>query len=289
MRRARHSKRGGWCRSRRYGFAEPLPRRQYTRLFQIIVTPVSRNAPEFRLSIWATPILQSRAYCRDTPSPDRTHVPNMKNAASEDSSPGKSTTVLVADHHELMRNGIKMLVVGILGDVHFLEAGDGDSLFHVLRSSPGASLGLVDLNMPGMQGGCRLAELARLHPKIPLVVVSALSSPEEVRRTMNIATVYAFVPKSASTGNMRSAIEAALQGRKLLLAQLGHNSAQPAAGLTPRQQEIRSLLRHGMSNKAIAGTLGISEGTVKNHITEIFRVLHATNRTQAAQFDLETE
>ena len=60
---------------------------------------------------------------------------------------------------------------------------------------------------------------------------------------------------------------------------------QPVVNLTPRQEEICGLLRRGMSNKTIAGTLGISEGTVKNHVTEILRALNATNRTQAAQHD----
>ena len=55
--------------------------------------------------------------------------------------------------------------------------------------------------------------------------------------------------------------------------------------LTPRQEEICGLLRRGMSNKMIAAALGISEGTVKNHVTEILRALNATNRTQAAQHD----
>lgn len=55
--------------------------------------------------------------------------------------------------------------------------------------------------------------------------------------------------------------------------------------LTPRQEEVRRMLRQGLSNKVIAATLGISEGTVKNHITDILRLLNATNRTQAAQAD----
>jgi DNA-binding CsgD family transcriptional regulator len=62
-------------------------------------------------------------------------------------------------------------------------------------------------------------------------------------------------------------------------------STPPGGGLTPRQEEIRRMLRQGMSNKVIAARLGISEGTVKNHISEIFKALNATNRTQAAQRD----
>jgi DNA-binding CsgD family transcriptional regulator len=70
---------------------------------------------------------------------------------------------------------------------------------------------------------------------------------------------------------------------KLPTEQIKGSSAHGQAALTPRQDEIRLMLRQGMSNKAIATSLGISEGTVKNHISEIFRVLNATNRTQVAQ------
>jgi DNA-binding CsgD family transcriptional regulator len=66
------------------------------------------------------------------------------------------------------------------------------------------------------------------------------------------------------------------------------HTPQPGIDLTPRQEEIRRMLRQGMSNKVIAAALGISEGTVKNHVSEIFKALNATNRTQAAQRDRST-
>jgi DNA-binding CsgD family transcriptional regulator len=85
---------------------------------------------------------------------------------------------------------------------------------------------------------------------------------------------------------------AAVQEKNLSSEQISGNVAAARLLLTPRQEEIHRMLRQGMSNKMIAGTLGISEGTVKNHITDILRVLNATNRTQAARhgsamFDIE--
>ena len=67
--------------------------------------------------------------------------------------------------------------------------------------------------------------------------------------------------------------------------------AQAAAeiGLSPRLEEVRALLKQGMTNKRIAQTLNISEGTVKNYMTEIFRALNVSNRTQAAQYDPDTK
>ena len=66
------------------------------------------------------------------------------------------------------------------------------------------------------------------------------------------------------------------------------DSKRPDVLLTPRMEEVRQLLRQGMSNKLIASTLGLSEGTVKNYMSEIFRALNVSNRTQAAQLDADT-
>ena len=141
--------------------------------------------------------------------------------------------------------------------------------------------------MPGMERGARLAELAHAHPGLPLVVISALTSPDVVRRTLDIASVHAFVPKSAPSVQISAAIHAALRGHKLPFAHRAPQARRPEVVLTPRMEEVRQLLRQGMSNKLIARTLGISEGTVKNHMSEIFKALQVSNRTQAAQLDAE--
>jgi DNA-binding NarL/FixJ family response regulator len=201
-------------------------------------------------------------------------------------------TVLVADDHVLVRDGFKLLVSGILKSATIVEAGDGDSLLRAIRAhSPSSlaplSLALVDLNMPGMERGVRLAEIARANPRLPLVVISALTSPDIVRRTLAIETVCAFVPKSATSEHIRLAIDAALQGKKLPFATTLVKSTASEFLLTPRLEEVRQLLRQGMSNKMIAITLGITEGTVKNHMSEIFKALNVSNRTQAAQLDAD--
>ncbi len=211
----------------------------------------------------------------------------MDSAAFADTVPQPRGPVLVADDHLLVRDGLKLLVASILGPVRFLEAGDADSLLHMARSVPPPSLALVDLNMPGMDRGSRLAELAHRCPRLPVVVISALTSPDVVRRTLDIASVHAFVPKSATAEHMRAAIEAALQGARLPFDANFSDSAEPQILLAPRLEEVRNLLRQGMSNKLIASQLGISEGTVKNYMSEIFRALNVTNRTQAARFEAD--
>ena len=147
------------------------------------------------------------------------------------------TRILIADDHALVRDGMRALVAGVLDGVHCTEAADAETLLKAAASEPPAQLALIDLNMPGMEKGFRLAELARRHPGLPVVVISALTSPDVV--------------------------------------------------LTPRMEEVRQLLRQGLSNKRIASQLGLSEGTVKNYMSEIFRALNVSNRTQAAQMDAD--
>lgn len=209
--------------------------------------------------------------------------------AGAEAATARPLSVLIADDHALVRDGMKLLLARLLGPVCFVEAGDAATLVQMARLQPQLRLAVVDLNMPGMERGYRLAELARECPALPLVVVSALTAPDVVRRTLAIPSVHAFVPKSAGAEQMRAALLSALAGRKMpfTLAPGAELGARPSLepGLTPRMEEIRALLRQGMSNKLIARTLGISEGTVKNYMSDMFKALNVSNRTQAAQVD----
>ena len=222
------------------------------------------------------------------PESDLLSLRAMQIPAQFEPSSAHPLTVLVADDHILVRDGFKLLVSGILKSATIVEAGDGDSLVRAIRVHSPLSLALVDLNMPGMERGARLVDIARANPLLPLVVISALTSPDIVRRTLAIDTVFAFVPKSATSNHIRLAMDAALHGKKLPFVTAVAKTASNEFTLTPRLEEVRQLLRQGMSNKMIAGTLGITEGTVKNHMSEIFRALKVSNRTQAAQMDADT-
>jgi DNA-binding NarL/FixJ family response regulator len=200
----------------------------------------------------------------------------------------KRPRVVIGDGQALVRYAFKILVTEVLGDACFFEAQNFDSLLPALQQEPPARLALIDIKMPGMLGGYRLHDLARRYPTLPLLLVSTPITALATRRILNIGSVHGFVPKTASTEHLRSAIEAALRGEKFSIVHARHGMRSTVA-LTPRQEEIRDLLRQGMTNKVIARTLGISEGTVENHITEIFRALKASNRTQAAQLNSDAE
>ena len=197
-----------------------------------------------------------------------------------------ASTIVIADDHALVRDGFKLMVATLWPGVRILEAADAATLRELARRLPQPALALVDLNMPGMDKGTGLALLARECPLLRVVVVSALTSPDVIRRALDLPNVYAFVPKSAGGQRMQQAIEAAHAGRRL--PHVPPSGAPPVDDrLTPRMEEVRQLVRQDLSNKQIARQLNLSEGTVKNYLTEIFRLLQVTNRTQAARSDID--
>lgn len=206
-----------------------------------------------------------------------------------DHRPNKQPIVLVADDHALVREGMKTLVMSVMQTSNFSEAGDWDSLFRAAQMFPAASLALIDLRMPRARVAPQLLDFSRLHPGIPLVIVSGPGSREVARRIMNIPSVYAYIARGAGMNTLRLALGAAMRRQKFAAPEAGSRPGERTITLTPRREEILKLLRRGMSNKMIAGALGITTGTVKNHISEIFKMLNATNRTQAAHASFEAE
>lgn len=194
--------------------------------------------------------------------------------------------ILIADDHQLVREGFKLLIQQFGSATQFLEAQDYASLLAQLEANAGIDVVIADLHMPGASYSTSLELITRAYPSIPFVVVSAFSSPDVVRKVLDLPSVYAFVPKNGSPGNMQLAIQAALVRHKI--GELNDAVAMPGfikESLPPRLEAVRTLLREGKSNKAIAHALGLSEGTVKNYMSDIFKSLKVTNRTQAARND----
>ena len=199
--------------------------------------------------------------------------------------------ILIADDHALVRDGLRLVLQQLAADEPcvFVEALDYQSLNQQLRAHPTLDLAVVDLQMPGAQRGTSLEGISRSFPDLPLLVVSAFSSPDVVQKVLLLPSVYAFVPKGAGHGCLLAAAQACLQRRKA-----GEISDVPAPNpplganelaLAPRLAAVHALLRVGKSNKEIAYELDLSEGTIKNYMSEIFRHLKVVNRTQAARLN----
>lgn len=199
---------------------------------------------------------------------------------------------LLADDHPLMREGVRQVLSQLEPSVEILDAHDYPSLFAQTSAHADLDLAVVDLNMPGFVGMQGITQYRSRFPDIPLVVLSASESPHDIRSVME-AGALGYIPKAANTKVMLAALRQVLAGGIYMPAGLndehgGLHTVAPAdfealqhSGLTARQLEVARLLAQGCTNKAIAGMLAMSEGTVKVHIASIFRVFGVTNRTEA--------
>lgn len=186
--------------------------------------------------------------------------------------------ILIADDHELYRNGISQLIKDINDDFIVFEVSDHNSALALLQKRTSLDLVLYDLSMPGMRGIDAVQFILTEHPTTPIAVLSGSENPFEIQKIMNLGAM-GFIPKSSSNNTIKAAIEIILSGNyfKPKIPDLG-----PIAELTTRQLEIVHKLKEGKSNKTIGIELNISDTTVKAHLHTIFQILDVNNRTQAA-------
>jgi DNA-binding NarL/FixJ family response regulator len=179
-------------------------------------------------------------------------------------------------------------------EVSIFEAADCDCASALLEEEQDFDLVLLDLGLPGIDGLTCLGLIRRRYPAIPVVIVSAYDDAHTVNRALKNGAS-GFVPKAYSSDRLLAALREVLDGRIFtpeqmmpvnIGADLPHTPlggrAEPAEfGLTERQAEVLALMTRGKSNREIAEQLGLTEGTVKIHITAIFKALGVASRTQA--------
>jgi DNA-binding NarL/FixJ family response regulator len=199
------------------------------------------------------------------------------------------STLLIADDHPLFREALRGVAARLLPDARIREAEDADALYALVEAEPDADLLLLDLNMPGARGFSSLVHLRAAHPQLPVVMVSAREEPETMRRALDHGAM-GFIPKSSDAATLAAALQRVLDGERW--APESARSA-PATGeeergvaarvreLTPQQFRVLQMLGEGLLNKQIGYELGVSEATIKAHMTAILRKLGASNRTQA--------
>lgn len=203
--------------------------------------------------------------------------------------------VLLADDHALFREGVRLVLEELVeGPLQIVEASDFVEALAALRGDEGGGIdiGLVDLNMPGMDGFAGIGAIRRAMPDLYLVVVSASENPADIRRALDCGA-HGYITKSSSSSAMLEGIRSVLAGETFIspavdLPETGDPDRRNPDGealramLTPRQRDVLAMLRQGKSNKEIARDLNLAEITVKLHVTAILRALSVENRTQAA-------
>ena len=202
----------------------------------------------------------------------------------------QAETVIVADDHPLFRTAIKEALEAEQGETNFLEASSFESLQELVDEQKEVDLVLLDLHMPGVSGFAGLVYLCKRYPSVPVVIISANEDPVVIKRALEHGAA-GFIPKSSSIDTITQAISSILLGEiwapALTQSDLpGNNTsevelAERMAQLTPQQFKVLMMMSQGLLNKQIAYELGVSEATIKAHVTAIMTKLGVSNRTQA--------
>lgn len=188
--------------------------------------------------------------------------------------------ILIIDDHSLFRMGLRTLLKQRLPMPTVLEASSTEEA--LASSIPSLDLVLLDIQLVGLNGIESIGLLSRKWPTTPVIVLSSSSNPQDAVRALANGAA-AFLSKGDTDKQVVQMVKQLLQ---VDVADKPSDTAMPeakvaASALTPRQNEVLSLVYEGMSNKAIARRLHVSEFTVRGHVQAIFTLLQVTSRSQA--------
>ena len=219
----------------------------------------------------------------------REHMSQSEKSSSE------GEVCLIADDDEFFRMALRSILTRQLGFQEVIETGSFDEALEKLAERPNVSLASFDLQMPGLENAMTLRVVRESFPEIRVVVVSSSQQRQDIIAALN-GGVHGYVPKVLGPADLAHALRSILQGTIFVPASLAEltpdagsevsaeapSPPQAAPALTPRQQQVLQLLVQGKSNKEIARSLGLGEGTVKIHMAALFRNLGVANRAAAA-------
>ena len=200
--------------------------------------------------------------------------------------------ILVVEDHALVREGLIQILRQVEEGVELTAVADCVGASALLEQESAFDLMLLDLGLPGPDGLSGLRTFREQYPQMPVVILSAHDDATTVNKAAKLGAA-AFVSKAYSSDRLLSVVRDVLAGRTVVAdAQNGTAAvsrskpvgaqAKPADfGLSKRQAEVLGLMARGKSNRDIAALLGLTEGTVKIHLTSIFKVLGVSSRTQA--------
>ncbi len=203
--------------------------------------------------------------------------------------------ILVADDHNLVRDGLKPFLFELDADATIIDASNFDEALNAAKSVPKLDLVLLDLKMPGMSGLAGVEQMRRLHPNVPVVILSGHVEREEVLAAVR-AGAAGYIPKTISGSALINALRLVLAGESYLPPSILLESApserkpaaSPLATLSVREREILGYLIEGQTNKEIARRLDLQEITIKIHLRNVYRKIGAVNRAQAVRIALSS-
>ena len=207
--------------------------------------------------------------------------------------------ILLIDNHALFREGLRHVLQQLPGGVdEILEAGSFYDGLKLAGQHRDLNLALLELNTPGSEGAISVKLFRLRYPHIPLVVVSGEENRQVIQKALNYGAS-GFVSKGSTGPILLSALKLALSGSIYVPSQLLQQPGMTVEnsndrndyrrfkaneyGLTARQLHILKYLATGLSNKKIAETIHLAEGTVKAHVAAVYQTLRVKNRMEAVR------
>ncbi|MDO9416286.1 response regulator transcription factor [Pararhizobium sp.] len=198
-------------------------------------------------------------------------------------------TIIIADDHPLFRGAMRQALTGMEGDIAIIEAGDYETARAAAAANAGADLILLDLTMPGVSGLSGLIAFRAEFASLPVMIVSAHDDPSTIGRAIELGAS-GFLSKSSGIEEIREGVTSVLKGE--IYTPRGYQRGmehdpdvaaliQRLHTLTPQQSRVLAMLGEGLLNKQIAYELGVSEATIKAHVSAILLKLDVDSRTQA--------
>ncbi|MCC0028888.1 MAG: response regulator transcription factor [Brucellaceae bacterium] len=195
----------------------------------------------------------------------------------------------IVDDHPLFRGAVRLALEGMGGDAEIRECGTLDDAKALITDNGDIDLMLLDLTMPGVSGLAGLVALKSIRPELPVVIVSGTDDAPTIRRALELGAS-GFISKSAGMETLREAIRTVMDGGIATPANLELGTETDPEiddiinrlkSLTPQQTRVLGMLAEGLLNKQIAYDLGVSEATIKAHVSAVLQKLGVDSRTQA--------
>jgi DNA-binding NarL/FixJ family response regulator len=200
-----------------------------------------------------------------------------------------NTHLVIADDHPLFRDALRQAVASVVASAKIDEAGSFQDLTALLGQDSDVDMVLLDLSMPGISGFSGLIYLRAQYPAIPVVIVSASDDVVTIRSSLEFGAS-GFIPKRFGVETLREAIGKVMAGEVWVPPDIDLSAAADPemtrlrdrlVTLTPQQVRVLMMLSEGLLNKQIAYELGVSEATIKAHVSAILQKLGVESRTQA--------
>jgi DNA-binding NarL/FixJ family response regulator len=204
------------------------------------------------------------------------------------------TRVLIADDHEIVRRGLKQILSDEFSKLKVQEAQNSQEVFDQVRKQS-FDLVLLDINMPGRSGLEVLEEIRRLHPKVPVLMLSVFPEEDYALRCLKLGASGYLTKKSASD-ELLAAVKKALAGGKYVTASLAEKLAAnleggalqtPHEALSNRELQVLRMIAAGKTIKEIASELSLSEKTIATYRTRISEKMRLTTNVELTRYAIQ--